>query len=369
MVTAGEPAACWSACVHGTPPRRREKCLVGVFDGEGSGPEVVRAALTVLEAVAAHGGPQVEIRRGGRIGCEAEEKDGESLTPEAVEFCRAVFADGGAVLHGAGGGRFVYELRRQFDLFCKISPASIFTGLHGTSRLKLDHLRGVDMVFVRENSGGVYQGVSRALEGGVVEHTFQYSEAQVRRIAGVSARLAASRSGRLSVVLKEGGLPGLSGMWRDCAGSAAAQAGAEVRFLNVDHAAYEIIQNPGSFDVVLTPNLFGDILVDLSAVLSGSRGLGYSGNFSDSAAVYQTNHGAAHDLAGRDEANPAGQILSVAMMLRESFARPDAAARIVRAMESVWALGWRTADVHAPGCRIAGTRKFGDLVAEAVHRG
>lgn len=169
--------------------------------------------------------------------------------------------------------------------------------------------------------------------------------------------------------MKEGGLPGLSALWRDCCREAADGAGVDARFLNVDHAAYEIVANPGSFDVVLTPNLFGDILVDLSAVLSGSRGLGFSGNFSARFAVYQTNHGAAHDLARRDIANPVGQIFSAAMMMRESFGHAEVAADMVRAVETVWQRGWRTADLGERGCRLAGTRQFGELVAEAVARG
>lgn len=161
-----EAGGCWSSFVRGAPPPARETCLVGVFDGEGSGPEVVRAAMGVLEAVAARAGLAVEIRRGGRIGSEAEDKDGVALTAEAVDFCRGISDGQGAVLHCAGGGRFVYQLRRQFDLFCKISPVRVFKELHGTSRLKQDHLRGVDMLFVRENAGGVYQGASRSSGGG-----------------------------------------------------------------------------------------------------------------------------------------------------------------------------------------------------------
>ncbi len=365
-----ETVRSWSACVADNPIARAEPCLIGVFDGEGSGPEVIAAMMSVMEGLASEEGIRFEVRRGGRIGCEAEAEHGDALTQEAANFCREIFDAGGAVLHGAGGGRFVYELRRRFDLFCKISPLRTFSALHHTARFKAEHLEGVDFLVVRENIGGVYQGRSHASfceQGGItVEHSFSYSESQVRRIVGVAARLAAARSGRLAVVVKDGGVPDLSNLWRDCAFSAAGDAGLQLRMINVDHAAYEIIQNPHGFDVLATPNLFGDILVDLSAVLTGSRGLGYSGNFSGTAAVYQTNHGAAHDLAGRDTANPVGQIFSLAMMLQESFGRHEEASRIMRAVEEVWRRGWRTRDVAEPGCRIVGTRGMGDLVAEVL---
>jgi 3-isopropylmalate dehydrogenase len=276
-------------------------------------------------------------------------------------------------MHGAGGGRFVYDLRGRLDLFCKISPVQVFPELQGSVRIKPEHVEDVDILFVRENCGGIYQGASRIKReveaGRVIDHAFSYSEAQVRRVSGVAARLAATRSGGFAVVVKDGGLPELSGLWRECAASAAAESGVQAKFLNVDHAAYEIVQSPRRFDVVLTPNLFGDVLVDLSAVISGSRGLGFSGDVFGEGAVYQTNHGAAHDLAGADSANPVGQILSLAMLLRESFGLAEAAARIELAVRECWRRGWRTPDLAEPGCRLVGTREAGELTAEAVLTG
>jgi 3-isopropylmalate dehydrogenase len=146
-------------------------------------------------------------------------------------------------------------------------------------------------------------------------------------------------------------------------------AGLTARTVNVDYAAYGLIQHARQFDVVVAPNLFGDVLVDISSVLLGSRALGYSGNFSSTTtAVYQTNHGAAHDLAGKNQANPVGQIFALAMLLRESFDLMDAADRIEHAVREVWRQGWRTADLAEPGCRPAGTREMGELVAAAVAR-
>jgi 3-isopropylmalate dehydrogenase len=136
--------------------------------------------------------------------------------------------------------------------------------------------------------------------------------------------------------------------------------------MNVDLAGYELIRNPARFDVLVAPNLFGDILADLAGLLVGSRGATYSGNFNASgqAAVYQTNHGCAHDLAGTNSANPAGQILSLAMLLRESFGMEEAASHIERALAQSWRKGWRTADLAEPGCRVVGTSEMAEQVAE-----
>ena len=167
---------------------------------------------------------------------------------------------------------------------------------------------------------------------------------------------------------KDGGVPAISEIWRDCAVAAARAAGVECSFANVDLAAYLLIQHAHNLDVIVAPNLFGDVLADLGAVLLGSRGVSYSGNFSSrGAAVYQTNHGAALDLAGTDRANPMGQIFSLAMLLHESFGLTREAALIENAVSQVWREGWRTQDIAAPRHRVVGCEKMGDLVADAAH--
>lgn len=367
-------AKTWSDCI---PGRRRQPsppngtCLVGVLDGEGVGPEVVGASLTVLDALETISPYKFIIRRGGLIGTAAEQAYGAALTAEVENFCRRVFAEGGALLHGAGGGRFVYDLRRQFDLFCKISPVQTDQVLRLTGRLKPEYRDDVDLIIVRENVGGIYQGqwseATRADGTRVANHTFSYAETDVRRILEAAAGIARQRRGRLTVVYKDAGIPTISKLWRDCALEIAAAAGIEVQMLNVDYAAYCVIQQAQDFDVLVAPNLCGDVLADVSAVLLGSRALAYSGNFAPgTAAAYQTNHGGAHDLAGQNVANPAGQILSVAMLLRESFGLGDAADLIERAVREVWRQGWRTADLMEPGGRLTGTREMGELVADTV---
>ncbi|HTR01567.1 MAG TPA: isocitrate/isopropylmalate family dehydrogenase [Thermoanaerobaculia bacterium] len=354
------------------PAARDGRLPVGVLPGEGIGPEVTAAALAVLRALEP-AGVRVDLSTGGPIGRDAELLSGRPLTDDVAAFCEGVFAAGGAVLAGAGGGRFVYDLRWRFDLFCKLSPLKPIEALRETGRLKAAGVDGADILVVRENVGGEYLGQWRELSEGsagrACEHSFRYSEAEVGRILGVAARLAAARRGRLAVVVKDAGLPAMSGLWRDVARAAAESSGVGLRILDVDLAAYLLLQEPLSFDVVAASNLFGDILADLGAVLLASRGVSFSGNFSeDGAAVYQTNHGSALDLAGQDRANPVGQIASAAMMLRESFGLAREAAWIEDAVAEVLASGCRTFDVGLPGSTVVGTAELGRRIAAAVER-
>jgi 3-isopropylmalate dehydrogenase len=277
------------------------------------------------------------------------------------------------VLAGPGGGRFVYELRERFDLYCKLSPLKPFLPLLEAGSLKAARVAGADVLIVRENAGGEYFGRWRddAPEGGerVCEHAFRYSDAQVRRLVGAAARLAAARRGSLAVVVKDGGFPSVSALWRDLAREAAARERVALRVLDIDLAAYLLVREPLSFDVIAASNLFGDVLADVGAVLLASRGASFSGNFSaGGAAVYQTNHGSALDIAGQDRANPIGQICSLAMLLRESFGLDREAAWIEEAIAEVAGLGFRTFDVAGEGGRVIGTAEMGGRIADAVRR-
>jgi 3-isopropylmalate dehydrogenase len=312
------------------------------------------------------------VQRRGPFGEPAAASSGKGLPESVAESCAEVFQHGGAILNGPCGGRYVYELRRRFDLFCKFVPVQPSPELARAGKLVPEVLRGVDILIVRDNSGGVYQGQwsERATpQGRVAEHSFSYSEPEVRRIAEVAARAAAERRGGLHVIVKEGGVPSVTALWRDVAVEVTREHGVRAKFMNIDLAAYELIQNPTRFDVVVAPNLFGDVLADIAGVLLSSRGVTFSGNFDPlGRGVYQTNHGCAHDLAGTDTANPAGQILSLAMLLRESFGLNEAAALIENSLTEVWRQGWRTPDLAEPGCRILGTRAMADKVAEQLLR-
>lgn len=371
------PTPRWSRFVRSLPDDERTRSgtyVIGVLRGEGIGPEVVGATLAVLAAVeTASPDARFKVRNGGPIGNEAVRERGQALSPEVSGFCREVFAEGGAILAGAGGDRFVYEMRREFDLYCKISPLVTRPELQGAGCLKPEHTANIDILVVRESMGGVYQGQWEETiddrEGRVAHHRFAYSESQVRRIMKVAAAIARERRGELTVVVKPSGVPAISRLWSDCARDIAREFGIQVRELEIDYAAFRLIHEPRTLDVIVTPNLFGDVISDVGGVLLGSRGLCYGGNFSASgAAVYQTNHGAAYDLAGNDHANPVGQIFSLAMLLRESFGLDREASLIENAVAAVWRLGLRTADICEEGCRIVGTREMGRRIAEAAVR-
>jgi 3-isopropylmalate dehydrogenase len=346
--------------------------LIGVLEGTGIGPQVIGAALQVLQATEQALNLKFEIRHGGLIGEDAIKECGQWLPEDTMEFCADVFKLGGAILNGPGGGRYVYDLRRRFDLFCKFVPVQPWPELAQAGRISPQFLKGVDLLIIRDNTGGVYQGQwgDRATDHGrVAEHSFRYSEGEVHRLIEVAARAAASRRGILHVIVKDGGVPTVTALWREVGHAVAKKHGLEAQFMNVDLAAYEVIQNPARFDVVVTPNLFGDIIADICGVLVSSRGVTFSGNFDPHGhGVYQTNHGCAHDLVGTDIANPAGQILSLAMLLRESFGLDEAATLIEQSLAATWRAGWRTADLAEPGCQILGTEAMAEKVAERVLR-
>ena len=346
---------------------------LGILKGEGIGPEVIQAALVVLSALESAGNTEFKVTYCGPIGVESELRCGKALSEEVVRFCSDIFSQRGAILCGPGGGRFVYELRKEFDLFCKLVPIKVSSELVHSSRIKPEYLRDVDILLIRENTSGVYQGrwkeVHTQDEGRKAEQSFFYSEKQVRRILEVSARIAGQRSGKMAVALKDSGIPAISALWSDCTADVTSKLGVSCSILNIDYLVYQLVSSPGQFDVIVAPNLFGDILADLGGVLLGSRGLTYSGNFSDNgSAVYQTNHGACYDLAGKDQANPVGQIYSLAMLLRESFGLTKEAALIESSVSEVWRQGWRTADLAEKRCRLAGAGEIGNLIAENLVR-
>lgn len=344
--------------------------VIGVLPGEGIGPEVIEASLRLLAAIESATGVGFELRYGGRIGVDAVRESGQALTPAVTRFCADVFADGGAIFCGPGGGRFVYDLRAAFDLFCKLVPLRPLPALAGTGALVPDAVRNVDVLVIRENTGGLYLG-----EGGTeitgagtrAWHRFHYDEDQVDRILGLAIRAARLRRGRLCVVTKPAGVPGISELWRARAEALAVDAGIDLRLLEVDNACYQVVADARSFDVIVAPNMFGDVLADGASLLLGSRGMSYSANYSPGGcAVYQTGHGAAYDLAGTGRANPVGQIQSLAMMLGESFGLPAIATALLEATNDVLAAGLRTPDILAPGCRAVGTQALAAHIEAAL---
>jgi 3-isopropylmalate dehydrogenase len=359
-------------CLPDVPHGPGTRHLLGVLEGTGIGPTVVGAALDALDAAARVLDLTFDVRRGGLIGEAALAEHGTALPESTAAFCGDILERGGAILSGPGGGRYVYDLRRRFDLFCKLVPVRPHPELARAGRVPAQYLHGVDILIVRDNIGGVYQGEWSERDtsaGRVATHAFSYREADVRRLAEIAARAAAARRGDLTVVVKDGGAPSVTALWRDVGSAVGARWGLTPRFVNVDALAYDLIQHPARFDVIVAPNLFGDILADLAGVLVGSRGVTFSGNFDAMGrGVYQTNHGCAHDLAGTDTANPAGQLLSLAMLLREAFGLDQAAALIEQALAAAWRDGWRTADIAEPGCTVVGTRAMAARVTNGILR-
>lgn len=356
----------YSVCTE--PPNKYE---IGVLQGEGIGPEVIDAALKVLRSVETVSDADFSVHFGGCIGNQSEQANGNPLSHEVESFCEDVFDRSGAVLSGPGGGRYVYDLRRKFKLFCKLNPLSTHKEIKHAGVLKPETASEVDIVVVRENMGGVYQGQWGkeyiSANNLSATHKFSYSFNEVARIVEIAASISNTRKRKLTLVVKPNGVPSISELWLRCAKEAAGRYDLELIPLEIDFAAYQLIQNPRAFDVVVTPNLFGDIMSDLGGVLLGSRGLCYAGNFSESGcAVYQTNHGAAYDLANSDRANPVAQILSLSMMLRESFGLQQEAEIIENAISQFWSMGFRTEDIREPGCLVVGTRETGDRIAGFV---
>jgi 3-isopropylmalate dehydrogenase len=345
---------------------------IGVFHGEGVGPEVVPVALDLLDMLADHSGRPVRISTGGLIGVAAKQLHGTSLSAEAAEFARSIFERQGALFCGPGGDRFVYELRRAFDLYCKFTPIEPLPELRQAGQVRPEVVAAADIIAVRENMGGIYQGSWEEVDiedDRVARHRFEYRESMVRRIVDVAINLAERRRGRIHVVLKPGGIPSISSMWRRVAEEQTRQAGIALAELEIDNAVFQLIANPSQFDVVLSPNMFGDVLADCAALLLASRGLSYSGNFNDRGnGVYQTGHGAARDIAGKNLANPIGQVLSLGMMLRESFSWPEADQALRSAVRATLRDGYCTGDVAAPGMRVVGTDEFGRQLHHQLER-
>jgi len=366
-----DPKSLFHAAIGWNSPAPSGDCLIGVVKGEGIGPEIIECTMRVLVAATSDTSLRIRTCAGGAIGKEALRESGCLLTDETKEFFAGVFEQGGAVLCGPAGGRFVYELRSHFDLFCKIVPIRPLIRGADTAVLKRAALQDVDFLIVRENVGGVYMGrwwEERQGDEVVASHTFEYRSSQVERILRTAVRLAQGRRGKLTLVLKTGGMPAISRLWMNSLEEIGGKAGIQTELLEADNAAFQLINAARNFDVVVTSNMLGDILGDLSALLLGSRGLSFSGNFGpDRRAVYQTAHGAAYDLVGLNAANPVGQILSLVMLLRFHFGLSDLADRIETAVVRVLEAGWRTADLFSPGCKCVGTRELAERIAETVH--
>jgi len=346
-----------------------------VLAGDGIGPEVTSAAVEVLRTVDARFGLglQFDARAFGGAAIDAH---GEPLPESVIAACRS--AD--AILLGAVGGpqwanvavairpeAGLLKLRSALGLYANIRPLQIHPALIDASPLKAERIRDVDLVVVRELTGGIYFGARTRNETRATDEC-AYSVTEVERVVRNAARLAKSRRGKLTSVDKANVLE-TSRLWREVVTRVLRDEFPDVRLehLLVDAMAMYLVSRPRDFDVIVSENLFGDILTDECAAVSGSLCLMPSASLGDDGpGLYEPIHGSAPDIAGKNLANPLATILSAAMMLRYSLAQAQAAERVEKAVTKVLQAGLRTADIHTPGTRKVGSAEMGDAVVAAL---
>ncbi len=345
--------------------------------GDGIGAEVVAEGVKVLEATADKYGHSLEFQDGLIGGC-AIDATGCALPEDTLEACQR--AD--AVLLGAVGGpawsdplaevrpeQGLLELRRTLGLYANLRPVRLYEPLLDASPLRPERLAGVDLVLVRELPGGIYFGPRQEahLNGGTAYDTMVYTAEEVRRVAHVAFRLARERRGKVTSVDKANVLAS-SRLWR-CVVSEVAEEYPDVETENmlVDAAAMHLLRRPADFDVILTENMFGDILTDEASMLTGSMGMLPSAWLGEGhGGVYEPIHGSAPDIAGQGVSNPMAAILSAAMLLRYALGLDDEALAIERAVETVLDEGYRTLDLRVDGDTVVGAEEMGDLIAQRI---
>ncbi len=350
-----------------------------VLPGDGVGPEVTEQAVLVLREIASIHGHNFQFAEHDAGGV-AIERWGSPLPRVTVDAC--VGAD--AVLLGAVGSPDFDQLpphnrpeagllllRRTLGGFANLRPISSFSALTGVSPLRREIIEGADILFVRELLGGLYFGEPRGLVskngGSSAFNTMRYTANEIERVAHIAFAAAARRRGKVTSVDKANVLE-TSQLWRQTVSRVGLKyPQVELDHLYVDAAAMHIITNPRRFDVILTENLFGDILSDEASVISGSLGMLASGTVGGAVDLYEPVHGSAPDIAGKGIANPLGAIASAAMLLRQTAGLEDEAADIEAAISAVLDCGYRTSDIaQGSGGHLIGTAEMGQLVAEAV---
>lgn len=352
---------------------------IALIAGDGIGPEVVAESVKVLDKIGERYGHKFEYTN-LLAGGAAIDKLGHCLPQETIDTCKA----SDAVLLGAVGGwkwddlpgderpeRALLGLRKELGLFANLRPALLFEELADACPLRPEIIEGgLDLVVVRELTGGIYfgeKGFKDTDMGRAAYDVEQYAEEEVRRIAIVAFDLAMKRNKKLTSVDKANVLES-SRLWRKVVTEISSDyPEVELNHMYIDNAAMQMVRNPKQFDVIITSNLFGDILSDEASMITGSIGMLPSaslakGNFG----MYEPVHGSAPDIAGQDKANPMATILSVAMMLRYTFGLSKEADAIEEAVKSILAKGYRTPDIMSPGMTLVGTEEAARLILEAI---
>ena len=352
---------------------------IAVLAGDGIGPEIIAQAMKALD-VLKRDGLQLELEEApyGGAGYDAA---GDPLPEATLKLARA--AD--AVLCGAVGGpqydalprekrpeQGILRIRKELQLFANLRPAMLFDELASASSLKPELVAGLDILILRELTGDIYFGEPRGRRinaRGEQEgyDTMLYSEPEIRRIADVGFQAAMKRSRKLTSVDKENVLE-TSRFWREVVKDVAKKyPEVELSHMYVDNAAMQLVRKPKQFDVIVTGNMFGDILSDEASMLTGSIGMLPSASLdANNKGLYEPAHGSAPDIAGKNIANPLATILSAAMMLRYTFNQEEAARRIEAAVKKVLAQGYRTADIYETEMRRVSTTEMGDAVVAAM---
>ncbi|MCI6163635.1 MAG: 3-isopropylmalate dehydrogenase [Lachnospira sp.] len=359
------------------------ECKITLIPGDGIGPEIVREAVKVLDRVADKYGHKFDYTKILMGGCSIDEY-GVPLTDEAVSIAKS----SDAVLLGAVGGNVgnskwydvapnlrpeagLLKIRKDLELFANLRPAYLYNELKKACPLKEEIIGdGFDMIIVRELTGGLYFGERHTSEvDGVMTavDTLTYNEEEIRRIAVKGFEIAMKRKKKLTSVDKANVLDS-SRLWRKIVHEVAKDyPEVEVSDMLVDNCAMQLVMNPGQFDVILTENMFGDILSDEASMITGSIGMLSSASLGKTKlGLYEPSHGSAPDIAGKNVANPIATILSAAMMLRYSLDLDKEADAVEKAVAEVLKEGYRTTDIMSEGCTLVGTDKMGDLVSERV---
>ncbi|MEM7333096.1 MAG: 3-isopropylmalate dehydrogenase [Chloroflexota bacterium] len=355
---------------------------ITLLPGDGIGPEVVAEAQKVLNAVSEKFSVDFSYET-GLAGGIAIDETGNPLPEETLGKC---LKSRGVLLGAVGGPKWsdptakvrpeqgLLQLRKSLGVFANIRPVKVFSALAEASPLKADRVENVDIVFVRELTGGIYfgtpQGREDVAEGRSGFDTMRYNEMEIRRVLHVAFKLAQQRGKKVTSVDKANVLATMR-VWREVASEVAKEyPDVEYEDILVDAMAMYLINRPSDFDVVVTGNMFGDILSDEASMITGSLGMLPSASLGEEGAVglFEPIHGSAPDIAGKGIANPLATILSTAMMLRSSFGMNEAAVAVETAVDQVLADGFRSADIAKAGEASIGTKQMGDLVVERFLR-
>lgn len=351
---------------------------IAVLPGDGIGREIMPQAVRVLEVISRTYGHQFTCTY-GNVGGEAIDATGYPLPAETLELAKSR----DAVLLGAVGGpkwegleyerrpeRALLGLREQLGLFANLRPAKIYPALIGSSSLKPEIIDGIDVLVVRELTGGIYfgrpKGIEKTATGYRGINTEVYTTEEIRRIAEVAFQAARKRRGLVHSIDKANVLES-SELWRQEVVTVHQNfPDVELRHMYVDNCAMQLVRYPKQFDVIVTTNLFGDILSDEAAMLTGSIGMLPSASLGAGVGMFEPIHGSAPDIAGKNLANPIGMIASVAMMLKYAFDLAKEAEHIEAAIQATLDQGYRTKDVESPGSRVMGTVEMGDLIVKQL---